>query len=536
MACRLKARLKMAVRAAGIVLCLTGAKAAEKAPAAGDGAEPRAPMASGADGQPTTAAATSARPADTLTLTDAIALALANNRSLILARLNRRVERFDLVVAEDEFVPDIDLVATAAEAVNEDRTQPGTSRSITHSGDVSTGVRVSRPAGTAIQFSWATPVSTMAGTGVDGNDTTVNPNWQISISQPLLRGAGPDANTANLANARDQEEVNRLTFRAVLMTTISDVIATYRALLRAQQQMRIAELSLTRSRDLLRVNKVLIDTGRMAAQDLVQSEADVAERELALVSAENQLDSAQLALLALLDIGKTRVVRANDKLVLPEIALPGYEKALEIARDNRPDYLALRLQRGAAERGVTVARNNRLWDLSLTASLNGGGTGSGLTGAYRSLAGADSHSWNVGVVLSIPLYGDLSRRRQVLGARTALEAYEIAVVEMEESIEIAVLDALRSAHVARRQVDLARRAYALGVKSHELERNKLRLGQSSNFEVVRIQADLVTVELSQLNAVIAYLDALTRLDQVLGTTLETWRIDVRTEEFREMPE
>ena len=60
---------------------------------------------------------------------------------------------------------------------------------------------------------------------------------------------------------------------------------------------------------------------------------------------------------------------------------------------------------------------------------------------------------------------------------------------------------------------------------------KLNLGLSTNFQLVDFEDDLVNVQNREVDAIISYLNALTRLDQTLGTTLETWRIDVdRTEQ------
>jgi outer membrane protein TolC len=46
------------------------------------------------------------------------------------------------------------------------------------------------------------------------------------------------------------------------------------------------------------------------------------------------------------------------------------------------------------------------------------------------------------------------------------------------------------------------------------------------FELVRLQNDLEQARNVELNATIDYLNALTRLDQVLGTTLDTWQVTI----------
>ncbi|WP_323166719.1 TolC family protein, partial [Pseudomonas bubulae] len=82
--------------------------------------------------------------------------------------------------------------------------------------------------------------------------------------------------------------------------TISQIIATYRELLRAQEQLSIVQDALKRSGTLLEVNRALIGAGRMAEFEIVQTEADIATQQLGVEEAQNQLDTNRLALLRLL--------------------------------------------------------------------------------------------------------------------------------------------------------------------------------------------------------------------------------------------
>ncbi|MBQ4796983.1 TolC family protein, partial [Pectobacterium versatile] len=58
----------------------------------------------------------------------------------------------------------------------------------------------------------------------------------------------------------------------------------------------------------------------------------------------------------------------------------------------------------------------------------------------------------------------------------------------------------------------------------EIEREKLTVGRSSNFQVLSFENDLRNAENARLNALIGYMNAQAGLDQTLGTTLESWDI------------
>lgn len=127
-----------------------------------------------------------------------------------------------------------------------------------------------------------------------------------------MRGAGREVTTAPRQLARLTEQANRLGLKANISQTVSTIIYAYRDLLRAQEQLRIAKTALQRSRELLEVNRAMIQAGRMAEFDAVQTEASLATQELSVEEAANQVDTSRLDLLRLLALDLSSPVRATD--------------------------------------------------------------------------------------------------------------------------------------------------------------------------------------------------------------------------------
>ena len=67
---------------------------------------------------------------------------------------------------------------------------------------------------------------------------------------------------------------------------MDSAVSAYRGVLRARQQAVIAREALERARRQLEINGALVEAGRMASQDLVQTEADVANKEYTSVFPE----------------------------------------------------------------------------------------------------------------------------------------------------------------------------------------------------------------------------------------------------------
>ena len=283
------------------------------------------------------ASATAAEPAGTqvlaLTLEEAIRLALANNRSLERARLGREADRLSLEVAEERYRPRASVDASA----RTDNRRPG-------SMELSAGPRMRVPTGGEFSLRWSEPV----GGGTDGSGT-----WTLGFSQPLLRGFGPAVDTAPVRLARIREKMNVLAFRDTVAGTIESVIQAYRSVVRQHRSVAISRGALDRARKQLQINRSLIQAGRMAARETIQSEAEIANRELSLVESENSLNSANAALLAILDLdGVSRVVPLDETLEV-ETLRPDLRQSIETAFANRTDYLETQLRTEVA----TIALN-----------------------------------------------------------------------------------------------------------------------------------------------------------------------------------
>ena len=100
------------------------------------------------------------------------------------------------------------------------------------------------------------------------------------------------------------------------------------------------------------------------------------------------------------------------------------------------------------------------------------------------------------------------------------------LAELRQRIYIEVSNAVREVRLSGRQVESARTVRELVRQKTEIEREKLRLGLSSNFRQAEFEDDLVAAENTQLDATISRLGALASLGRVLGTTLESWDIEI----------
>ncbi len=187
------------------------------------------------------------------------------------------------------------------------------------------------PTGGSVIFSWDNPA-----TKADiGQDYGYSSGWSVQFIQPLLKNAGVDVATQSIRQARVAEEQYILDLKDTLATTITTTITDYRAYVSALRSYDIQAKGLETARRTLETNQALIDAGRMAQTEILQAENDVANRELSVITARNDVDSARLTLLQILNLDKNTnflPVEEGEQFVPP----PSLEEAIAVALKTVP--------------------------------------------------------------------------------------------------------------------------------------------------------------------------------------------------------
>lgn len=444
--------------------------------------------------------------ATSLTLGDAVYLGLRNNPAIRSAYLQRVAQKFDLRVAEDVFKPKLTL--------NSYYRGTRGSQDSARNANLTPSTSLLGEYGTRLSMAWTQQLNSADRAGRYRSD-----GLDLAVIQPLARGAGWDATTAPLRLSRLSEQANRLNLKATVAGTISQIIATYRELLRAQEQQLIVQEALKRSNTLLEVNKALISAGRMAEFEIVQTEADIATQQLGVEEAQNQLDSSRLALLRLLALDLSTQIRASEALEARPMEIDK-RQAFNLAQTQQPEYLAALLGSQQADLNLVIAKDSGRWQVDLVAGANQ------VRDAYDNDNGrSNNRSWDsyAGVQVQIPI-GDISTRQAEVRARVNVEDQEVRITDARQELERSVNDVVRDLGTRWRQYEISRRAVELSRRKIEIERDKLSAGRSTNFQVLSFETDLRNAENAQLNALIAYLNAQTQLDLTLGMTLESWEI------------
>ena len=116
---------------------------------------------------------------------------------------------------------------------------------------------------------------------------------QVSITQPLLRGAGLAVNIADFRIAKNNKLKSVQDFKTEVIRVLTNVKKSYYDFQYSREQYIVAQKSLSRVEDLHSINKEKYVKGLASDIDIIQSEAEVARIRQALYEAESIMKLAE---------------------------------------------------------------------------------------------------------------------------------------------------------------------------------------------------------------------------------------------------
>jgi outer membrane protein len=467
-----------------------------------------------------------------LTLPDVVTLLLQNSRQLKNAALDRIVQKQQLRQAESVFSPQFQplLGVGVSQALSGSVTGSAPLSSTTVEGstsgtsdEISPGTNLTR--GAQVVGEVRSPLGTRL-------TVTINPfesqRLGVSVTQPLLRGAGRRVNEAPVNQARLTETRNQLELRKTLIEQITQAGVTYRALAKAQEALRIQQVSLASQQKQLEFVQVLVDVGRRARSELVDVRANIAATESQVLVAQNALEQARSDLLNLLDLDNNLNIAVPQTLIaefqtgnIPAEAYQNLQTAtlLPKAYSNRPEYLQTQLDIKIAELAEVVTRDNQRWGLDLQGTAGVG----------------DTSQVAAGITLTRK-FGDQELETNRTQSNVDLQKRQNDLARITKDIELEVSDRLRDINSSLEQITSARQATELTQRRLEIATERFRRGRDGDlFQVISLQNDVVTAQNEEVNAKIGFLDAVARLDQATGVTLETWQSQVEASGLLDVP-
>ena len=472
-----------------------------------------------------------------LTLEDAVRRAIDNNPELAIVRLETEVDTARIDQTRTAFTPVFSTAFGRSSAV----TPPANFLLGERGVDVddffsSTGVRQRLKWGSGTwSVSWDTS-RTATTNPLTSYDPTLQSGFELAFSQPLLRDRAVDPARYQYAIARRNADSSDLRFREAVVQTVAAVKQAYWMLKAARANVGVQQQSLDLARELSRENKVRVDAGHIPPIDLVQAEAEVAQRRENLIRAHTTADDAEDALRKLIvNAGDTGFwnVRIEPVESLSAITvLPDIDAAVAAALDQRYDIARAGRDLENTQTTIEFLNNQRLPDVRVEASYRGNGLagtqflrGAGFPGsiigtrnrgfgdALGQVFSNDYPTWSFGLTVNYPI-GRSFEEASLARARVERQQTTQRIASLRIDAAETVRRAGRQVRSTAERVEAARAGASLAQERLDAEQRRFGVGLSTTFLVTQAQRDLLEAQVNLLQTSLDFESALVNFEAV----------------------
>ena len=481
-----------------------------------------------------------------LTLEEAIELALQNNNDIDASRDDVRIAEFNLRGARGVYDPVI-----ASENYYESATTPVAS---VIGGATNGSVTQTRFVGSA-GFSGFSPFAggsysadfSSSRTTTSNTNATLDPQFPSALTfsyvQPILRGRRFDLNRRNIEIAKKNLSLTDSQFRQRAIETIAQVEQAYWNLVFALRNLQVQIDAVKQARTQLESNQRLVAKGVLAPIDIVAATTQITTFEQNVYTAQEDVTRAENSLKTLMLADRTAAEWSRPITPVSEVSLEPPRIGLEIAvtegLKNRPELAELETNSQINKIDERFYRDQTKPQVDLVGTytaqgLAGAETGvrevpGNLVGGYfnslGNLIAQDYPTYRVGVTISLP-WGNTTAKANL--GRTLVQADRIKNLraQFEQIIEAEIRNALQSLRSSEARLASALASRQSAEQLFESEQRQFRAGTTTFYLVLQRQTELLAARSRELQAQTDLNKAISEFQRATGTTLTANNVTV----------
>lgn len=492
-----------------------------------------------------------------ITLQEAIEIAMENNRDIEISRKSVAIAEFDLRAARGFYQPRL------TGQTYYDRTTTPNLSIFSNNQKTTVGTVVANAAIQAFVPSYGTIFS---GGFNNSRVTTNNPisilspqynsGLTFSVLQPLFRGRRFDQTRRTIEIAKRNISLSDTQFRQRSIDIVAGVERFYWDLTYALRNLQVQRDALRDAQTQLAHNRRLVDEGQLAPIDIVAAETQVANFEQSVYDALNVVNSAENALKNLLAPNRSGVIwnESITPIEPVEVASPRITlgEAMELALDNRPEIEVNQVQKEINAIDQRLYRDQKKPQIDLVASYGTSGIGgsqnpdfnttfptpcsidpaspacqqqqanlAALTGSpFSGLLANRYPTLRVGITFNLPLFGDRTAEAQLGRSLVEAERLETQREQIEQAIQVDVRNAMQAIRTGEARLRSAAVARENSARQYDSERRKLDEGQSDIYKVLERQTALAAARSNELRARTDLNKAISDLERATGNSLK----------------
>jgi outer membrane protein len=341
------------------------------------------------------------------------------------------------------------------------------------------------------------------------NRNTETPwSWSRRISANWLLFDGGDRNF-QLRSARanvDAAEANEV---AAEFSVAYSVAQQYYAGLAARESRAAAATALAEAEQIQRAANARIASGAATRSDSLRAVIAVGNQQLAVMTAENDLQNANAALTRLVGTPFSVTAAAADTVLAP--VLPD---SAELARylDTAPTVRAAQASVAAASAGVRSSRTD-YWP---TLSTSYGLTNNISDENFQLWHGRTLQNKSFGLSMSVPIFNGLGREEAVQRARITEINAKASLRDAQMLAQQQLVQYLGQLRLAQARIAIQQASLEAAQEDLRVQQQRYGLGASTQLELLTTQTQLNSARYNLVNARYQLRIARAQLEQLLG--------------------
>ncbi len=360
---------------------------------------------------------------------------------------------------------------------------------------------------------------------------------EATLSIPLLRDLIWNQSWTRIQSRELEHQSTREEFRRNMMDIVNETERAYWHLIATREQVSVDQKSLEATSALLEQTQAKLEVGTVSRVEVVEAEAGVAERELKLITSENLYRAAQDRLIDI--IAGERLTATTQVSVMPSDTLEDVKirsldvgESMEAATEHRPELSAAALAVEQRQIEQKFAKNQKLprFDVDSSYGVQGltGKTKAGDSfGDYMDTHDEyDNHkSWSTMGTFSIPI-GNRTASERASQAGIELRKAHTEYTRTHQGIVMEVREAVRNLNSAAQGIHASERRSEAAKEQLRAEGIRLKYGDSTPFDVLQRERDLVDAESQRIGSYQLYRVSLAALERAQGTILDSHNIQI----------
>jgi len=368
--------------------------------------------------------------------------------------------------------------------------------------------------------------------------TQLNSSLALSIAQPLVRNFKVDATRNQLYVTQKNREIADVQLQQQVAVTTRSVRNAYWDLAYARASLQVAQQALELANESLRDTRTRVEIGTTPPIDVTEAQAEVANREEAVIVAEAAIGTAEDALRTLIynpnspDFWTLHIETTDAPVFNPTPV--DVDGAVRNALDKRSDLVQSKKTLEANDLNLKYLKNQTLPDVR--AQLDYGLTGVGGTYVPRNIFGTDPGGtvaqtdrgyvsvlgdlvnnayprWTAQVNIAYPI-GHSQQEASLAQSRLQYNQNLTQLKNQQLQVVTQVRESARQAVTNQKRVDTTRAAREFARSRLDAEQRKFAAGTSTNFLVFQAQRDLAQAANNELRAILDYQKSLIDLETV----------------------